>query len=132
MNDDLWDFVLAVGGIIFGIWVLSLIPLWVYVTLGGLLAAAVLAWILDGCGVWDAIGSWWERKTADGRVRFRKNCWWAVVGTTVVLLCAFFPVEAGMPVAVLVALALAARWYSRRRARRRGAAVCDTAAGTVA
>lgn len=98
-------------------WLLAQIPRWVYVTLGCLLAAAFLIWLFGVCGVYRAIGSWWKRKSVDERIRFRKGCWCVLFGVPVVLLCAFFPIEAGIPVAVLVTLAFAARWSRLRRAR---------------
>lgn len=117
MDDD-YSWIIVVAGIIGVIWILSMIPIWVYVTLGCLLAAAFLVWLLGVCGVYRAIGSWWGRKSVDGRIRFRKGCWCVAVGTPVVLLCAFFPIEAGIPVALLVTLAFGARWLVRLRAKR--------------
>ena len=124
MDED-YAWIPVVAGIVAAIWILSMIPLWVYVTLGCLLAAEFLVWLLGVCGVYRAIGSWWGRKSVDGRIRFRKGCWCVAVGTPVVLLCAFFPDEVGNPVAVLVAFAFAVRWSRLRRARRRATAVCD-------
>ena len=123
MDED-YTWIPVVAGVGFAIWILSIIPVWVYVTLGCLVATGFVIWLLGICGVYDAIGSWWGRKSADGRVRFRKGCWCVVVGTTIALLCLFFPIEAGIPVAVFIALAFAARWLVRCRARRRVTAIC--------
>ena len=116
MDED-YAWIPVVAGIVAAIWILSMIPIWVYVTLGCLLAAGFVIWLLGVCGVYRAIGSWWGRKSVDGRIRFRKGCWCVLFGVPVVLLCAFFPTEAGIPVAVLVAFAFAARWSRLRRAR---------------
>ncbi len=118
MDED-YAWIPVVAGIVAAIWILSMIPLWVYVTLGCLLAAAFLIWLLGVCGVYRAIGSWWGRKSVDGRIRFRKDCWWVVIGTVVVLLCGFFPIEAGIPVALLVSLSFGAQWFVRRRMNQR-------------
>ena len=124
MGED-YAWMSVVAGLVAVIWVLSMIPLWVYETLGCLLAAGIAIWLLGVCGVYRAIGSWWGRKSVDGRIRFRKDCWLVVVGTAVVLLCVFFPDEVGIPVAGLVAFAFVIRCSRLRRARRQAESVCD-------
>lgn len=101
-------------GIFFALWILSQIPAWVYVTAVGLAAAAFAVWLLGVCGVYRAIGSWWAGKPIEKRIRFRKRVWWTVLGASAILLCGLFPVGAGFPLAVLVALAFAVRRFVRR------------------
>ena len=118
MDED-YAWVPVVAGIITVFWILSMIPIWVYVTLGCLLAAGFVIWLLDACGVFHAIASWWKRKSADGRIRFRKGCWCVAVGIPVVILCDLFPIEAGIPVALLIALAFGTRWLVQRQTKHR-------------
>ena len=127
MSDDGYDAlliyvpILGLGALV--VYVLSLIPIWVYVTIGVtigcLLIVGFIHWVLYACDVYTKIGRWWDQKNDIGRIRFRKGCWTILSAIAIVALSAAFPVEVGAPVASLIALAFGTRWFNRRRKKRR-------------